>query len=392
MRFVVYGYSQTATGCGWNGSRTCLGLGGEPFDEAIFTAFFPPHTALAGPLLVATSMTMRTIEIWVIIHTYKSYGGHATLSLIGRYFQSGLPPLGAAIKEIGVHVYFRSSTGPKATLESLYTRYDRFLEGLPTSKFFRKKLKVEISFISKLGGSDVVAGYGPPKLDLFLAGAHEIAGQFEVLREKLKPSNEFDLEAFFKAIQRKLDAIPKNAEELDALKAALDAEGKMERESMDEWEKLGIDWEDYHPKCRAILDNPFFWNCTDDFSPNGNDTGADVLALYAEWRKRSPKSPAVPFLEQLMRDWGMPNPPPTDDDTLNATWEEAKIGLAFAQLKIDGLCEEPVRELALDALSHCRRRMHESHREWALLDERLRTIEMMESKLRDRSKEVSPAG
>lgn len=212
-------------------------------------------------------MTSRTINIWVNIHTYDTCGGHATLSLIGRYFQSGLPPLGAAIKEIDIHVHYKSSAGPKATLESMYTKYDRFPEGLPTSKYFREKAKVEISFISKLGGSDVVAGYGPPKLDLFLAGAREIAGQFEVLREKLNPSDEFDLVAFFKAIQGKLDAIPKSAEELDALKAALDAEGKMERESMDEWEKLGIDWEDYHPKCRVILDDAFFWDCTDDFSP-----------------------------------------------------------------------------------------------------------------------------
>jgi uncharacterized protein YfeS len=330
------------------------------------------------------------MKIWVNIHTYNTYGGNPSLSLVGRYFQTGLPPVGTAIKEIDVHVYFSSSTGPTGSLESLFDRYEGFIKRLPSSTYFKTKAKLEINFLSGLGGSETVAGYGPPKLSLFVAGAKEIAGQFSLIPRKLKSSDDFQSDVFLGAICRKLESLPRTTDEFEALKVALDAENKKELESMDEWEKLGIDWEDYHPKSRTVLSSPYFWDCGDDFSPNGNDTGADVLAMYAEWRKRARKASGVSFLEKLMRDWGVVVPPPPVDEATITVCEESRIGLAFAQLKIDGFCEEPVRALALESISQCRQRMVEQHRDWPLLGERVRTLAVMEAKLKERSEELIP--
>jgi hypothetical protein len=36
-----------------------------------------------------------------------------------------------------------------------------------------------------------------------------------------------------------------------------------------------------------VLDDPFFWQEADDFAPHGNDTGADLLADYRPWRRRT---------------------------------------------------------------------------------------------------------
>lgn len=167
-----------------------------------------------------------------------------------------------------------------------------------------------------------------------------------------------------------------------ALKEQLDAESKRERDAMDEWEKLAVDWDDYHPSARAILDKPFFWDRTDDFSPNGNDTGADVLELYANWRKQARNSPAASFFSNLMRDWGVTEPHPSADDTMNGVWEEAKIGLAFAQFKVDGYCEDPVRFAALESIALCRSRITITHPNWEFLGERIRTLDLLEGKLR----------
>jgi uncharacterized protein YfeS len=320
------------------------------------------------------------MKIWVSIHTYNTYGGHTTLSLIGQYFASGQPNFGSAIRELDINIYFASGEGPKKTLESLHERFRLFIERLPAAKFYRKKAKFEVSYVSRLGDSRLI-GYGPVKFDLFLSGAREIAGELSVIGRKLKRSDDFDFDGFSKWIRERLDSLPKGLEELEILKERLDAEAKAERDAMDEWEKLGIDWEDYHPQAREILDQPFYWDCTDDFAPNGNDTGADVLGLYAERKKRTKNLSGMKFLEGLIRGWGFDASQPSDDELLTVTTEEARIGLAFAQLKVDGVCEDAVCVAALDSIAQCRARMTTQHGDWALLDERLRTLDMLECKL-----------
>lgn len=47
----------------------------------------------------------------------------------------------------------------------------------------------------------------------------------------------------------------------------------------EEWELAP---ENSHPKAQAILTDDFLWDCADENSPLGNDTGADILAFYRE--------------------------------------------------------------------------------------------------------------
>ena len=150
---------------------------------------------------------------------------------------------------------------------------------------------------------------------------------------------------------------------------------------MSDWDKLAIDWEDFHPRARDILDEVFYWDCTDDFAPNGNDTGADVLELYQEWRTENQQRPAGAFFDQLMSEWDVSIPANGDKFSLT-TFEESIVGLAFAQLKIDGDCEAEIRTRALDSLAQQRQRTQELHRDWALFGERMRTLQLLESKLK----------
>lgn len=322
------------------------------------------------------------MKIWVHVHTRTTYGGHSSFSLVGQYLESGQPDFGSAIREIDLNPYFVTPGEIIGSADSVTDLYGRFIATLPSRRFSRKKGKLELNYLSRLGDSRLVEGYGPPKLDVFVAAAKEVAEHLASTGDSLKRSDDFDSPAFLAWIQRRLDTLPTSSDELAALAERLGDEAKAVRDAMDEWKVLGIDWEDFHPKARQILDSPFFWGCTDDFAPHGNDTGADVLGLYSEWRRKTKSAPATTFLDQLMCDWGITAAYPSDDETMNVLWEEAKIGLAFAQLKIDGLCDEAVRSAALDALSRCRSRVIEKHRDWELFDERIRTLDQLETKLR----------
>ena len=324
-------------------------------------------------------MAVPPLRLTVSKRTYASFGGDSSLSLIGRYLQSNLPRLGDGIREIEITVCFRNSGPPRATLESMHARFAEFVRTLPTTRFLRKKGRFELVYLSNLGDASLVEGFGPPRLQLFVDGARELATQLTILRSKVKPKDQFATGAFLDHVSSKIALLPASDEELTQLAEKLDSEAKRQREAMDEWEKLGIDWVDYHPESRAILDDPFFWDCIDDFAPHGNDTGADVLAAYMESKHRPP---GVEFLDRLMRNWGMSLSPAPVDPIELATAEEAWIALAFAQVKMNARIENTVRTRALDAIAGCRARHERDHADWDLLPERLRTLDLLEQKLR----------
>ena len=322
------------------------------------------------------------MDIIVSVHTYNTYGGNTSISLVGHFFELGIPDFGEAIKELEVHVYFKGGA-PKESLESLFKRYHGFIENLPSTKFYRKKSRFEINFLSELGGSEVVSGYGPAKYGLFKDSAVEVASAISVLKSKIKKADDFNCAAFILFIQNKINHLPKNEEEFIKLQKALVADRERKLSSMDEWDKLGVDWVDFHPKAREILDSPFFWSSIDDFSPNGNDTGADVLAFYQKWRKKNPKKAGITFFNELMRDWGVNLPITIEDDFSRQTYDESIIGLAFSQLKVDSACESEIRDLALKAIGKARKTVMEKHSDWELYDERIKTYQEIENKLRD---------
>jgi len=320
------------------------------------------------------------MEIIVSVHTYNTYGGHGTLTLVGKYLELEALNYGSAVKELDIHVYF---AGGKISrhLESLSEQYHEFLSGLPSTKFYRKKAKFELNFASELGNADLVSGFEPPDLELFTDSVKEVVASLEVLNAKLKKSDDFDLEKFNTFLNLKLENIPKDDESFKRLQSRLEKEDMRKQASMSEWDKLGIDWEDYHPDSRKLLDSPFFWSCIDDFSPNGNDTGADVLELYRDWKHQNPKGNGANFLGNLLDDWGVEWPSNKDDEYSRTTYEEMILGLSFAQIKLEGECETAITKESLKVVRQVRQRITDKHRDWEHFEERLRTLDELEGKL-----------
>lgn len=322
------------------------------------------------------------MEIWINVHTYNTYGGQSSLSLVGSFLEFGLPSFGDAVTELDVHVYFASHAEPLPTLESLHDRYAQFITTLPSAKFYRTKGKLELNYLSRLGDSQLVTGFGPPRLELFTNGAREFGEEIKAISRKLKKTDAFDVSGFLSEIQKRLAQLPANQPEFEALQQRLGRARSERLAQMDPWEKLGVDWEDFHPRAREILDDVFYWDCADDFAPHGNDTGADLLAEYQEWRPRHRTNSASIFFSTLMRKWEVQWPAVPGDDFSFNTYVEAAIGLAFAQLKIDGGSEETVRQQAMEAIELERRQNRKCHPNWEMLGERLKTLAMLESKLK----------
>lgn len=314
------------------------------------------------------------MELSVFAKSYNCYGGHPTISPIADFLLMGAGPFGAAIKEVTVTLHFASSGKPARTLEGLWEIHRNTRLTLPKVTYYRAKGTVEINVASELIDGRNIDSPVRLSLPLFVAGVDEIIHSLSLIRPKLKRADDFDVDAFLSHCEAMRERIPGSEKALRSLFAELAAADKAKRAALSPWDKLGIDWEDFHPRARTILDDPFLWDCGHDFSPNGNDTGADVLEHYREWRQshRKTGSPRR-FFEQLLKEWegdGM------DDDDRH----EAIIGLAFADIKLRAECDEQIRMLAIQALD----RQHaeaKASKGWPHRDERLRTLKKIKAKL-----------
>lgn len=316
------------------------------------------------------------MEFYVMGKSYNRYGGHTTLSRIGDFLLMGANSFGDGIKELTITLHFPDSGPPKKTLEQLLERHNSYRSALPKTTYRRTKGKLDIDIASEI--MDARDWKPSPRLSLplFEHGVDEIIGALPLIRKRLKGSDAFDLEAFLSHCEAARRRIPCSEDALQDLASELKAAEKAKRDAMSPWEKLGIDWEDFHPRAREILDDPFFWDCTDDFSPNGNDTGADLLEAYRDWLKGHKDGQPVRFLERLAKQWGYSSIESMDDEVR----AEAAVGLAFADLKLRATCDEQVRELAVESLER-QRKQAKASTGWPHRQERLKALAKIEHKL-----------
>lgn len=151
----------------------------------------------------------------------------------------------------------------------------------------------------------------------------------------------------------------------------------------------GLTPESAHPNARALLVEAWFWNVSDDDSPFGNDTGADTLSFFREWRAEHQRAEAEEFLEFLLGRWDVRNEGwecldgPLLATTLPKNYfhiltrDDVAIAIAFGQLVLDGSIDRKIRQLALYALQ--RQLLPEviRFRGWVDADERRQRLDRM---------------
>jgi uncharacterized protein YfeS len=145
-----------------------------------------------------------------------------------------------------------------------------------------------------------------------------------------------------------------------------------------------------HPHAARILPDEFFWDCVDENTPFGNDTGADALAFFREWRREHPRSNPVEFLGGILRevfevpdaDWKVVEPVPVEELLVESAEDvcvrdDAVIAVAFGQLVLEGSVEAEIKSRALWALQRQELPVVIEQRGWVNPPERIERLRRM---------------
>ncbi len=302
------------------------------------------------------------MEFFFFSRWHNKYGGSNVYSPIGNLLELRLDRYGEAIQTFEFEAYLRNATYKRfRTMLGLYTQHHEYLTKLPKIAFHRKRKKLRIEFESKVMTAEEEESRSWT-IETINAAAREFVTILPLIERRLKKSDDFDYARFMADATRLLTQGFASEEEVAAICAQAKEKRLAERAKKNWWEQGDVEWDKFHPTARIILDDPFFWDCADDFAPHGNDTGADLLADYQEWAKRNAHAPPMTFLDRLFASWGIV---PidwnlTDENEIMKSAEmqqmelsvsnEAIIALAFAILKVKGECPGDVSDLALKAL------------------------------------------
>jgi uncharacterized protein YfeS len=164
-------------------------------------------------------------------------------------------------------------------------------------------------------------------------------------------------------------------------------------------EEEGLARETSHPLFVAHASAEFYYDCTDDFSPFGNDSGHDTLASLEEWyQERTAGTKAATFLRNLIgNEWGFDvaylavtepvqlDAMSRDELSLNGEIDKAVIATAFGQFKIAGQADRAMLQMAADAF---RRQRYEAEKAakrennpWEYAEQYLARLAIMEADL-----------
>ncbi len=325
------------------------------------------------------------MEVRIFSHRYGGGGNSPIYSVIADLLMTRLGNYGSAVDSIEITVNLRTNSKKEKRNEE----YQGFLNALPKITFQRKRKTIQIEFVSdKFTVADDRGHDTAEKTNMAMP---EIADVLFLIKKRIKNSDDFDTARFLTDVTDILTTQTFTQAEWEKI----DEEGtKVFRaiyDSKDPWELLDIDWDKYHPEARTLLDDPFFWDETDDFAPNGNDTGADLLDAFRRWHKGHPDTSPLRVLEKLFKSWDVrPIPWSLRDKAEVERLEkeapipigmcnEASIALAFAVIKFRGECPGDVAEIALAGLD--RWDFVDDRDEWKASSKKMREkLEMLNDK------------
>ncbi len=296
------------------------------------------------------------MNIIISYSLYNSFGSHASISLVAELLEYDMPNFGDAIQELDITVNFNHDAPARKTFKKLQEDFHSNLERLPKCTFYRKKQRLNLEIEGKFTtGYEIKRSCNPPiQINPIWVKAtlEEIITFSSLIRQKLKKSDNFDFPAFEDYLNAKLSTIPDSIEALENIRDTVVKRRKDTFSNLDDWGKLGLDWSNYHPKAKEIVPLPNLWNCADDFSPNGNDTGADTLEIFRKWNKRNSNKSALPFLSKLLNEWEIDIAAPYQSKYSSYTYFQTVTGLAFASAKLRGKCEQELKDKAISAINY----------------------------------------
>ncbi|MBG8554630.1 hypothetical protein [Hymenobacter guriensis] len=121
----------------------------------------------------------------------------------------------------------------------------------------------------------------------------------------------------------------------------------------------GLARETSHPFFVEHASADFYYDCTDDFSPFGNDSGADTLLNLEDWyRERGAGEKVARFLRRQIEEWDFNaeylklvdltqlDTIDREEQSLNNELDRAVIATVFGQYKIAGKADKTMLAMA----------------------------------------------
>ncbi len=218
-------------------------------------------------------------------------------------------------------------------------KWEAYLAQVPMRRFARKRREL------------VVTLRGDPGFDFFdrrylvnvtvpdiQTGTAMVLSALQYAQSTLKASDGVDLVPMIRSAEALL--VRKWPDD-QAMRAELSVAYELDRAriaAMDPWAK--IDMRGFHPAARKFLDQPSDWSAVDDFSPHGNDLGADVLGGWSKLKAMNIPALAQHFEIDLAE----------DDAQASMARIQLSNAIAFGHIKKSGSCPSDIAVIALQAL------------------------------------------
>ena len=164
-------------------------------------------------------------------------------------------------------------------------------------------------------------------------------------------------------------------------------------------EEEGLARKTSHPLFVEYATADFYYDVCDDFSPFGNDSGADTLFNLQDWyQERTAGAKAATFLRNLLSNaWGFDaayldvteltqlDAMSRDELSLNSEMDRAVIATAFGQFKIAGQADKAILQMAADAFLRQRYEAEKAGKRethpWEYAEQCLARLDIMETDL-----------
>lgn len=348
--------------------------------------------------------------------TFNSYGGSVHLRPLQALLEMQSENFGTSVTQLIFELNFANKfafekQGVNRSLEGSYHSHNSRLEKLPKFTFRRKKQELEIQSLATFADAEeferferleaipetveeirqsIVKPRKPKpvnELDLHkwnVAACRILVSAIEECKRKFKASDDFDHAQYIRWLNQIPESLPSTFEATNELLEQHESFREKIWDAKSDWERLSLDWELFHKDAREIISNPKLWNQSNDFSPNGNDAGADILADVIEQRKELTKSDGKSFYQAIWREWGFDITPPRPPNNTIESEEHRKLilGCTFAFLKVYGECPDWMISSSIMEIDSYRQFVTGHHKDWPHLTECLEHLDAMEAVLR----------
>lgn len=160
-------------------------------------------------LSICCYATGESVKIDLHLVSYNGMGGHHTLSFVGDLLL-GLPrpSFGTAVGQIEAYAHLDSDGSTLPTLERLRQRFRDRVATMPQAWFRRKTKRIELAYHSRLGSADdLLKGKsrrtGSKDIPLIRRAYSELAAALEVVRKRVRPTDDFDTAGFFELLSNR---------------------------------------------------------------------------------------------------------------------------------------------------------------------------------------------